>query len=1852
MAASEDRVVLDRIEDWRRRLIDLSYRNRLIRYRPTRATTLEIESPSLDALLADLDRTAPWRFFFPPEPEEVSTDEVEDAADFVDSVVVTGTHRIDRAPRPDEVVVAERHPRQINRILENLARKSNAEFQDKALRILYIASGFLDWTDPSRNEKLSSPLILVPVELRRESAKHPYAMYFVDDEELVVNPSLTEKLRRDLGRDIPLDWAWEDKPVLEELAEIEAAVAGTGWSVRPDAVLGLFSFQKFVMYRDLLDNEEQISRHTIVRSLALKRLSDDVSGESIEIPPPSELDEVQPTHEDLLVLDSDATQRRAIEAAKRGQSFVMHGPPGTGKSQTIANVIAELIGTGKKVLFVSEKAAALDVVHRRLMSAGLDEYCLMLHGEHAARREVVDSLHRSLTSQLNPGLGMKANDLDRLSDLRVLLNSSADLAHLPIPTLGGRSMRDVLGGLAQLHAAPSVPNAPAASEQEGDAVRVEFQKLEDTFQRIAERWSVSSFEFAWRDYESDKFSSDQRGQVLTDVGRLRETTRRLASDADGCGRLLGWSVPINLRAADALIALGAHLELAPQVSEHWLDSPADELTAAASDAQTTTERLKTDEDTYRGMYPQRDVEGFDPNLAGLIDKSVRRLADTAGRTDHWNERLLSSLDELSRFLEAAPSILDELSAAALDAAARLGQPADTITLDRAEELADLATMAFTGRSRPEADWLVSAGLARVEGGLREFGPGLDDYQARELRLLESWNAQALEIEARDLLSRFSTEYTSGFAKLRGSYRRDAKVIKAVRKDGKMPREVENDLSELVDTQMLGLEIDRHASSMERAFGSYFRGRETQTADTEEALSVAREAIHLSAPNADLRALASSICVGSLPDPVMGQLADRIRANAASLKAGHELLRPFVGRPDILSTRDSLEIERERLLTLRERLGDLAEHVAHVGLNKSLRIGTLDDLCETSHLITEIHGLRAHVLAQRDHWQTSLAPYFEGETTDWGRLRDALELLRQLRELTGSAVPAALKTTLVSDTRRWPDFRGLIESREAYVASRDRLVERFEQGRAEELGLWTGQASFAEVEAWCDDLESHIDGLFDWVEFRVSRSRAVASGWGDFVGELVERSVPASGVVNAFRRAYWHSRLEALFDVDPDLADRGSTYARWIDEFRNLDRRLVATGADRVIQLRNKNRTAHVSVVGSEVALLRNEAAKKRRHRPVRKLLAAMPSLLSDLKPCLMMSPLTVSHFLAPGHEYDVVIFDEASQVPPQDAINCIYRGRQLIVAGDGRQLPPTPFFQVSELDDSWQDDGEETTEDMESVLDSSEALLPEHSLRWHYRSRHEQLIAFSNQHVYDGSLVTFPSADHHSEHKGVRFRFVPDGIYDRGKTSTNRVEARAVAERVVTHLKSGRHSVGVITFNLAQSNAVSEELDRLRIENPELERHFAGDRLDAVFVKHLESVQGDERDVVIFSIGYGRGSDGKFTMNFGPLNKDGGYRRLNVAVTRARELVEVVSSVRAADFTLSETASRGATLLREYLRYAETHGSLAEGTQPSDAEREYGSPVEEAIGEAVRELGYEAVPQVGAGSFRIDVAVRDPATPERFVLGVLTDSLYYSSIPTARDRDRLREEVLTKILGWRIHRIWALDWVRNRQAEVERLREAIERSSVDDEPVDPVVEEQPEIRERTEREVPELGKTAHVASLPWVETYKRVELDTEVTFYEFHESVNRSKQRDLVVALVEGEAPVQVDYVIQRLAQAWGLKRAGHRVRSAALQAIKMAIRNGIVEQRESFLWRPGQELVSVRAPDPSDPRTQRSIELIAPEEIDIALVRLIEASGSAGEHVFSDVARVLGFDRVGATIQKVLRERLSAIQAIAREHD
>ena len=387
--------------------------------------------------------------------------------------------------------------------------------------------------------------MLVPIELRRESTRDPYRLFFVEDEEIVINPSLTEKLRRDAGLEVPGDWIWEDKPIAQELDEIRHAIAGTGWTVREDAAIGLFSFQKYVMYRDLLDHDAQVASHPIVRSLAQGRLLPELTDADPDVPEPADLDDVQQPSEALSILDADASQRQCVEAAKRGRSFVMQGPPGTGKSQTIANVIAEAIGQGKRVLFVSEKAAALDVVFKRLTRSGLDEYCLMLHGEHAGRREVVQALDRSLTTSLQARPVMRPDEMERLANLRTLLNDSAELLHLPQPMLGGRTLREVHAQLAELHDAPSVAGAPEPDAIEGRLVLDDYQSLSEIFQRLSERWHVSPPDYLWRGYEALRFTADDHGRLVAILREISQAARTLAEPAKPVADEIGGPRPIR-----------------------------------------------------------------------------------------------------------------------------------------------------------------------------------------------------------------------------------------------------------------------------------------------------------------------------------------------------------------------------------------------------------------------------------------------------------------------------------------------------------------------------------------------------------------------------------------------------------------------------------------------------------------------------------------------------------------------------------------------------------------------------------------------------------------------------------------------------------------------------------------------------------------------------------------------------------------------------------------------------------------------------------------------------------------------------------------------------------------------------------------------------------------------------------------------------------------------------------------------------------------------------------------------------------------------------------------------------------
>lgn len=555
------------------------------------------------------------------------------------------------------------------------------------------------------------------------------------------------------------------------------------------------------------------------------------------------------------------------------------------------------------------------------------------------------------------------------------------------------------------------------------------------------------------------------------------------------------------------------------------------------------------------------------------------------------------------------------------------------------------------------------------------------------------------------------------------------------------------------------------------------------------------------------------------------------------------------------------------------------------------------------------------------------------------------------------------------------------------------------------------------------------------------------GIDDFVYKALDTDIK-DNFVDIFDKGLYTILLDNIYINSIQLRNFDKErFIRTLNEFKINDKKLIEINSKRIrglLDIRSTERLKDMKI-RRQLNLLSSENTKKKRHLPIRNLFSNMPDVIKILKPCVMMSPLSVSEFIdLYSFKFDVVIFDEASQICPEDAIGAMIRGDQIIIAGDKKQLPPTKFFN-SGIEESDDYDSEEEAEiedilsetDYESILDLSSTYMHSTRLLWHYRSKHESLITFSNKHFYDNTLYTFPSTEN-SDNIGVKFEFV-EGIYDQGGSSTNVIEAKRVAELVVKHFKEQPDkSLGVITFGAKQMDCIIDMINEAKNNNPALEKYFDEEKKAHFFVKNLENVQGDERDTIILSVCYGYSdlARKKLSHNFGPINKAGGERRLNVAVTRAKYQLILVSSIKDSDIDLSRTTSVGASLLKDYIQFART-GKLPESIITENRKR-FDSPLEEDIYNELIKLGYKVDTQVGCSGYRIDLAIKDPKHKGNYLMGVECDGASYHSSKSARDRDRLRQEVLEG-LGWKIHRIWSQDWFKNKHSEIRGVKAKVEK---------------------------------------------------------------------------------------------------------------------------------------------------------------------------------------------------------------------
>lgn len=649
----------------------------------------------------------------------------------------------------------------------------------------------------------------------------------------------------------------------------------------------------------------------------------------------------------------------------------------------------------------------------------------------------------------------------------------------------------------------------------------------------------------------------------------------------------------------------------------------------------------------------------------------------------------------------------------------------------------------------------------------------------------------------------------------------------------------------------------------------------------------------------------------------------------------------------------------------------------------------------------------------------------------GKLADDAESLATLRSKVRTLLYDAndLLAAEAPVGRAINDFKASFESFNMHKEKFEALI-----GASLEGGLPDDVSALESLGARCQEIVDNHIVLRDWCAWVRRRSEALDLQLGPLVEAIENGSVAADQVEEVFEAAYCSWWSSAVIGEDEVLRTFSSPeHEAAIENFRELDTQFSNLTAKYIAaNLAGEIPDQETTKKTSSWGVLAHELQKKMRHKPVREMMETIPGVITTLAPCLMMSPLSIAQFLSAGQaQFDVVIFDEASQITVWDAVGSLARGKQVIVAGDPKQMPPTNFFGRSDDDPDGDIDGEG---DLESILDELiGASIPQRVLNLHYRSRRESLIAFSNSRYYDSSLITFPAPVHPD--KGVSL-VKPEGFYARGKARHNQGEAKAIVAEIVRRLTSEdasirNQSIGVVTFNTEQQSLIEDLLDKVRADDPGIEWAFSEDQLEPVFVKNLETVQGDERDVILFSITYGPDEAGHVTMNFGPLNRTGGERRLNVAMTRARSEMMVFSTMPPERIDLSRTQARAVADLKHFLEYAE-RGASALGAAVHGSMGDFESPFEVAVARSLQDRGWIVHPQVGVSAYRIDLGIVHPNKPGIYLAGIECDGAMYHSSAYARERDKIRQGVLEG-LGWRLFRIWSTDWWTNKNKALEEI---------------------------------------------------------------------------------------------------------------------------------------------------------------------------------------------------------------------------
>ena len=1513
----------EKLSKWAELLLDTGKRNNLIHFRDTKMGSVEILSPDFVTLFNHAEHSATFEVYDPKLEDDEELDATENG-NRNEKYLSKNDYLLayEKKLKKQQILVYNTLNKPIS-ALKNISKRAKTAVEETGVNIAYIAFGFIHWTEKeTTGSVMRAPILLVPITIENESSIEPYRVKVTDDE-IIVNPTFAFKLQNEYG--IKLPEFNEDEGIESYFSKISELISKLKWSVSTECKIGIFSFLKINMYRDLKDNTDKIVENGSVRALLGERdAASAANGKAC-----AQEIELLDLHN---VVDADSSQAEAIKASLLGESFVLQGPPGTGKSQTITNVIAECLLSGKKVLFVSEKLAALNVVYDKLKKAGLEEFCLELHSHKANKKQVIEELCHTLRLQKSGVSNQAEKEIKAKKDAQEKLDEYVLELHKPRPVIN-KTLYGLYEEAAACRGAPEIEFVVQDVKNKGEEY---IEKAEHALCRYVEYIPSVGYDYhhnMWYGYTSSDCSYQAALQVKSDFLSVAELCRCL-------------------------------LELAQTTNEKY------------NIAANTLVRAQT----FARFFALVKDSGF--ITPALLNPPV----------------LHKALEPIRKMQELAKSLLKKRAV-----------------------------------------------------------------------LEETFDEDVYKLDGQALYKKLTKEFDGFFSRLfSGEYRRIITEIKLCKKENKK---------------------------------------------TDYKLAV----------------------------------------------NGMETLRSY------------------------------------------------------QQQMSEFNRLQAAV-------QGVLGRAYAGVDTDFARCLDELCALKEIHA-SGVAFKKLAGMSVAQFEAEQPVFAELSSRYEEAFAEKETAVERtMARFNLQEYDL--PRAPLISLLKKCEGCYENADRLDNWCEFIKLLQLLKALDLNGFVDIAIGKKVNANQIVSAYKKAFYTQWIDATLRESPALMSLARVpHDEAVKRFKEKDELHFEINKAKIKATLSAQRPSVDMVAqGSSIAVLLREGEKKRKQKGIRTLLSEIGELAQTLKPCFLMSPLSVSTYLSSDMQFDVVIFDEASQIFPQDAVGAIYRGKQLIVVGDSKQMPPSNFFNAA-TDMDFDDEMEDIT-DFESILDLCSTTLPQRRLKWHYRSRYEQLISFSNKNFYDNDLITFPSSKTDKAGIGVDFVYV-NGTFDR-KTKTNRAEAEKIVDMVFEHIENyPNRSLGVVAFSIAQQGLIDKLLSKRRQQDPSKDFFFKSDKIEPFFVKNLETVQGDERDTILFSVAYAKDAQGKLLLNFGPINREGGERRLNVAVTRAKCNVKLVSSMRHTDIDLSGSKSVGARLLRDYLDYAENGAVTLDRALSDNPFERLDSDFELEVYDFLLENGYTVERKLGCSAFKIDLAVKRPDSSD-FALAIECDGAAYRLSKTTRDRDRLRQDVLER-MGWSFYRIWSTDWFRNKRVEKERLLAAVKRALV---------------------APSKLVEQSESKDVSFEETV--VEKRFAFPAYQMADELSISKKMNydilrVIRAMLEIEAPLSEEWLLKRIVFLFGGREKVTSVVQDYYNRVMWDCKSQGIVRRNGFLYLQGKEIPTLRVPMAM--QTPREIKYIALEELANGLKEVLKRNVTAEKTgVFKFIAEQLGFARMGDAISAQLENALALI--------